>query len=168
MNRCEKQDWVKELRLKLDESSLIVAVRPLGLTVAESTELRRRMKEEGGEFRVIKNTLAQLSVKDTLYGGLSEHFKGPTALAYSKDPIAAARVVAKFAQENNKLSVLGGFMDGRLLSQVDVNNLATLPSLDELRAKMIAIVMAPATKLAILLKEPSARIARVLAARQDG
>lgn len=168
MNRLKKEEWVDDLRSKLDSSSLIVVTQPLGLTVSEATSLRFKMKSEDAEFKVIKNTLAAIAVQGKAYGGLSDLFKGPVALAYSKDPIAAARIVAKYAKDNKKMSILGGFMDGKVLSQAQVHSLASLPSKDELRAKLIALISASATKLAILLKEPASRVARVLSARSEG
>jgi large subunit ribosomal protein L10 len=162
MNRLEKKDCAKRLRLKLDESSLVVVTRPSGLTVSEITDLRFRMKEGGADFKVIKNTLASIAVKDCPYEELSRFFIGPTALAYSKDPIAAAKVTVKYAESNSKISVVAGFLDGKFLSEAQVRALAILPSLDELRSKLIALVLTPATKLAILMKEPASRVARVL------
>lgn len=165
MNRIQKEEWVSELRSRLQHAALVVVTRPQGLTVDEVTQLRRQMKENGAEFKVVKNTLAELSVEGMPYEGLKSLFKGESALAYSNDPIAAARVAVKYSQTNNKLSVVGGYMDGRILDEASVKALATLPSLDELRSKLIALISAPATKIAILLKEPASRVARVLHAK---
>jgi large subunit ribosomal protein L10 len=165
MNRNEKQTLVDSVKQTLQESSLIVVVQQSGLTVSNATDLRRRIRAEGAEFRVVKNTLLRLVVKETSLEGLTSFFKGPTAIAFSKDPIVAAKIIAKYAQENPKLSIVGGCMNGTILDASGIKALATLPSLDELRGKMVALISAPATKLAILLKEPAARVARVISAK---
>lgn len=165
MDRLEKQGLVSEMREILLQAGVVVVTRQVGLTVAEETNLRRRMRESKAEYKVLKNTLAQIAVKDTQLEGITGMLEGPTALSFSVDPIAAARAVVKFANDNDKIKVVGGYMDGRVLSESDVKALATLPSLNELRSKLIAIVLAPATKLAILLKEPGTRVARVISAK---
>jgi|JI71714CRNA_FD_contig_91_1417492_length_1318_multi_3_in_0_out_0_2 large subunit ribosomal protein L10 len=165
MDRSEKEGLVSQMRETLQQAGVVVVTRQVGLTVAEVTKLRRGMRESQAEFKVLKNTLAQIAVKGTQLEGISEMLQGPTALAYSTDPIAAAKAVVKFANDNDKLKVVGGYMNGQVLSESAVKALATLPSLDELRSKLIALVQAPATKLAILLKEPGTRVARVLAAK---
>ncbi len=165
MDRLEKQGLVSEMREILQQAGVVVVTRQVGLTVAEETNLRRRMRESKAEYKVLKNTLAQIAVKDTQLEGITGMLEGPTALSFSVDPIAAARAVVKFANDNDKIKVVGGYMDGRVLSESDVKALATLPSLNELRSKLIAIVLAPATKLAILLKEPGTRVARVISAK---
>ncbi len=164
MDRNQKKDWVDQLRTSLENATLIVAVSPAGLNAAEVTDFRGRVRAEGAEYKVIKNTLADISVKGMPYEGLKSFFKGPVALAYSKDPVAAARVAAKYAKDNAKFAILGGCLDGVTMDKAQVMALATLPSLDELRGKLVGLISAPATKLAILLKEPGARIARVTSA----
>jgi large subunit ribosomal protein L10 len=165
MNRTEKHDLVSQMRDVLQGASLVLVTQQSGLTVAEVTNLRRSMREHQAEFKVLKNTLAQIAVKDTALDGLTPLLKGPTALAYSADPIAAAKVIVKFANTNTKIKVVGGYLNGQLLSEASVKALATLPSLDELRGTLIGLVQAPATKLARLAKEPGACVARVLAAK---
>ncbi len=165
MNRTEKHDVVSQMRDVLQNASLVLVTQQSGLTVDEVTGLRRSMRENQAEFKVLKNTLAQIAVKDTKLDGLTPMLKGPTALAYSADPIAAAKVVVKFANTNDKLKVIGGFLDGQILSEASVKALATLPSLDELRAKLVGLLQAPATKIARLAKEPGASVARVIAAK---
>ena len=123
------------------------------------------MRDAGAEFKVLKNTLARIAVKDTALEGLTPMLVGPTALAYSTDPVAAAKVVAKFANTNDMLKIVGGILNGQVLTDAGVKSLATLPSLDELRSKIIAVISTPATRLAVLAKEPAARVARVLAAK---
>lgn len=165
MDRSQKEDLVSKMRECLQSASVVVVTRQVGLTVAEATDLRRRMRESQAEFKVLKNTLAQIAAKGTPLEGISSMLQGPTALAYSTDPIGAAKAAVKYANDNEKFEVVGGYMDGQVLSAASVKALATLPSLDELRSKMIALIQAPATKLAILLKEPGTRVARVISAK---
>ncbi len=165
MDRSQKKELVSSMREALQEAKVVVVTKQLGLSVAESTDLRRQMRESQAQYKVLKNTLAQIAVKDTPLEGISHLFQGPMAIAYSQDPIGAAKAAAKFADKNDKLVIVGGYMDGQVLSSAAVKALATLPSLDELRSKLIAMITAPATKLAILSKEPAARVARVIAAK---
>lgn len=165
MNRTQKEELVSELKTKVEESALIVVTRQSGLSVSEVTNLRRQMREAGADFKVYKNTLAELAIKGTSAEGLASYLNGPTALAFSVDAIAAAKAAYKFANTNDKLQILGGVMNGKALSAADVKVLATLPSLDELRATLIGLVQAPATKIARVLKEPGACVARVLNAK---
>lgn len=165
MNRSQKEDLVGELKSRIDESSLVVVTRQTGLTVSEVTNLRRDMRTAGANFKVYKNTLTEIAVKGTKAECLTEYLSGPTALAFAKDPIATVKAAMKFANSNEKFQVLGAILDGKLLNASDVKVLATLPSLDELRSKLIGLISAPATKLAILSKEPASRVARVIQAR---
>jgi len=165
MDRMQKEALVADMRQKLESSTLVVVARQSGLTVDEVTGLRRDMRVAGAEFKVLKNTLAQIAVKGTKLEGLTDMLSGPTALAFSTDPIAAAKIIVGFANKNDKVKVVGACLDGKVLQQAEVNALATLPSLDELRSKIIAVINAPATKLAVLLKEPASRVARVIAAK---
>lgn len=167
MDRSQKKELVSSMREALQEAKVIVVTQQKGLTVSESTDLRRQMRDSQAQYKVLKNTLAQIAVKDTPLEGMSHLFKGPMAIAFSHDPIGAAKAAAKFADKNDKLIIVGGYMDGQLLSSAAVKALATLPSLDELRSKLIAVISAPATKLAILSKEPASRVARVLAAKSE-
>lgn len=165
MDRSEKEGLVSEMREILQQAGAVVVTRQVGLTVAEVTTLRRNMREAQAEYKVLKNTLAQIAVKGTQLEGITSMLQGPTALAYSADPLAAVKAAMKFANSNDKIKVVGGFMNGQILSESEIKILATLPSLDELRSKLIALVQAPATKLAILLKEPATRVARVISAK---
>ncbi len=165
MDRMQKEALVASIRSKLESSSLVVVARQSGLTVEEVTGLRRNMRAANAEFKVLKNTLAQIAVKGTKLEGLTEMLVGPTTLAYSVDSIAAAKTLVEFANKNDKIEVVGACLDGKVLKKAEVKALATLPSLDELRGKLIAIISAPATKLATLLQEPAARVARVISAK---
>lgn len=168
MNRSEKEELVSQVRSNLMNAKSIIVTRQTGLSVADVTDLRRKMREAGAEFKVIKNTLARLAVKDTVLEGITDMLEGPTALAYSTDPVSAAKVASKFANSNDKLSITGGYLDGRVLDAKAVDALAKLPSLDELRSKIIAVIQTPATRLAVLAKEPAACVTRVIAARGRG
>lgn len=165
MDRSQKEGLVVEMREKLGQASLVVVTHQAGLTVAEATNLRRQVKAASAEFKVLKNTLAQIAVKDTALSPIADFLKGPTALAYSKDPIAAAKAVVQYANKNDKLKIVGGILDGQVLNASGVKALAELPSLDELRAKILAVINAPATKLALTIKEPGSQLARVIAAK---
>lgn len=165
MDRSQKKELVSSMREALQKAKLVVVTQQHGLTVEQATDLRRRMRDSQAQFKVLKNTLAQIAVKDTALEEMSGLFKGPTALAFSQDPIGAAKAAVKFAETNAKLVIIGGYMDGQILSPASVKALATLPSLDELRSKLIAVISAPATKVAVLLKEPASRVARVIAAK---
>jgi large subunit ribosomal protein L10 len=167
MDRTEKEQLAVQMRDSLEAASLVIVTQQSGMTVAQATSLRRDMCSAGAEFKVLKNTIARIAVKGTSVDGITSMLVGPTALAYSADPIAAAKVVAKFSGSNDQLKIVGGILNGQILDATAVKALATLPSLDELRAKIIGVISAPATKLAVLSKEPAARIARVLAAKQS-
>lgn len=166
MDRAQKEQLVSEMRTRLQEAGLVVVTRQVGLTVDEVSYLRGKVREAQAEYKVMKNTLAQIAVKDTSLEGVSSMFNGPTAVAFSKDPIAAAKAVVQFASKNEKLTIVGGYMDGQVLSAANVKTLASLPSLDELRAKLIGVLVAPATKIATILQEPASCVARVIAAKK--
>lgn len=168
MDRSQKEELVSEMRQKLQAATSVIVTQQVGLTVAEVSELRREMRGASAEFKVLKNTLALLAVKGTELEGITDMLQGPTALAYSSDPVSAAKVVSKFANSNEKLTIVGGYLAGQILNESGVKALATLPSLDELRSKIIAVISAPATRLAVLAKEPAAQLARVIAARGRG
>lgn len=169
MNRSEKEELVAQVRDRLMQAKGIVITQQSGLTVSEVTDLRRQMREAGAEFKVLKNTLAKIAVMGTPMEGLSSLLEGPTALAFStEDAVAAAKIASKFSNSNQKLKVIGGFLDGRVLDANSVDLIAKLPSLDELRGKIIGVICAPATKLAVLAKEPASRVARVIGARGRG
>ncbi len=170
MDRAQKSEQVAELKQVFNEASAVVITRNLGLTVAQSTDLRNRMRDAGARFRVAKNTLALIAVEGTTYAPISDMLNGPTALATSSDPIAAAKVAVDFAKTNPKFEIVGGAMGDTLLDVNGVKALAELPSLDELRARIVGLVQAPATKIAQLMNAPAAKLARVFgayAAKED-
>jgi len=146
-----------------DTGSLVVA-RYAGLTVAEMTSLRTRMRTAGGGVKVAKNRLAKLALQGTDAAHIADLFKGPTVIAYSKDPVAAAKVTSDFAKANEKLVILGGALGKTNLNPEGIKALAALPSLDELRAKILGMINTPATRIAQVLKAPSGAVARVIGA----
>jgi len=167
MDRSQKADSVAQLSEIFGEAGVVVITRNLGLSVAQSTVLRSKMRDAGATYKVAKNRLAKLAIKDTDYSGLDSYLTGPTAIAYSVDPIAAAKAVVDFAKGNDKLEIVGGSMGATLLNAEGVRALATMPSLDELRGTIIGLVQAPATKIAQLTTAPAAKLARVFAAYGD-
>ncbi len=164
MDRSQKTDAVAQLNAVFNEAGVVVVTRNLGLTVAQSTELRSKMREAGASYKVAKNRLAKLALKDTDYSGIDEYLSGPTALAYSEDPVSAAKVAVDFAKTNDKLEIVGGSMGAQQLDEAGVKALASLPSLDELRGKIVGLVNAPATKVAQVVNAPAAKLARVFGA----
>ncbi len=165
MDRAAKKALVSNLHGVLKDTGVVVVAHNTGMVAAQSAEFRRRLKEAGGTVKVAKNKLAQLALKDTDAEGISKLLTGPTILAYSKDPIAAAKATVAFAKANEKLVILGGAMGKTVLDANGVKALADLPSLDELRAKLIGLLNAPATKIARTVKEPGAKLARVIQAK---
>ena len=164
MDRARKEQLVVELNGAFSDAALVVVTQQSGLTVAESTDLRRRMRDADASFKVTKNRLVKLALVGTPYEGIADLFIGPTAIAYSADPVAAARVAVNFSKENDKLVVIGGAMAQTRLDEAGVKALATLPSLDELRGKLIGLLNAPATKVAGVLQAPAGQLARVFSA----
>jgi len=162
VDRAQKADVVDSLSGMFADSGVVVVTHYSGLTVAEMTDLRTRMGEEGAAFKVTKNRLARLALNDTDKAQLTDFFTGPTAIAYSEDPIAAPRIAVNFAKDNEKLVILGGMMGETLLDESGVRALAALPSLDELRAKLVGMISTPATRIAVVTSAPATQMARVL------
>jgi large subunit ribosomal protein L10 len=164
MDRAAKSQMVAELKQTFSETSVVVVTRNLGLTVAQSSALRNRMREAGASFKVAKNRLALIALEGTAYAPISGLLTGPTALATSIDPVAAAKVAVDFAKTNDKLEIVGGAMGDTILDVNGVKALAELPSLDELRARIVGLIQAPATKIAQVVNAPAAKLARVFGA----
>lgn len=166
MKRLEKESFVTHVREDLVKASVVIAVnRSYGITVEEITKLRQDMHKTKANLKVLKNTLARIAIKDSHLEPLGDLLEGPTALAYSDDPVGMAKALADFSKNNEKLTILGGVMDGKFIDVENVKVLASLPSLGELRAKIVGLMTAAATKIARTIKEPSARVARVIAAK---
>ena len=164
MDRAQKSEAVAQLNRTFQETGVVVVTRNLGLTVAHATALRVKMREAGGSYKVAKNSLARIAAEGTDYASLSDLLTGPTALSTSVDPVAAAKVVVDFAKTNDKLEIVGGAMGTTVLDANGIKSLASLPSLDELRAKIIGLVQAPATKVVQIVQAPAGQLARVLSA----
>ena len=164
MDRSQKANAVAELNATFNEAGVVVITRNLGMTVAQSTALRVKMREGGASFKVSKNSLAKLAIANTDYAGIGDMLTGPVALGTSVDPVAAAKTVVEFAKTNDKLEIVGGAMGTQVLNADGIKALASMPSLDELRAKLIGLVQAPATKIAQVVTAPAGKLARVFGA----
>ncbi len=164
MDRSQKADVVEELKRVLSETSVVVVTRNLGLTVAQSTDLRLKMRDAGAQFKVTKNRLALIALKGSRYQPIGDLLTGPTALATSTDPVAAAKIAVDFAKTNDRFEIVGGAMGDTVLDVNGIKALAALPSLDELRAKIVGLVQAPASKIARTVSEPGAQLARIFSA----
>ena len=164
MDRSQKADLVDELKSVFSETSVVVVTRNLGLSVAQSTDLRLKMRDAGAQFKVAKNRLALIALDGSRYQPIGDLLKGPTALATSTDPVAAAKVAVDFAKTTDKFEILGGAMGDTVLDVNGIKALAELPSLDQLRATLIGIIQAPASKIARTVAEPGAQLARIFGA----
>ena len=161
MDRSQKADAVAALNATFNEVGVVVITRNLGMTVAQSTLLRTKMRDAGASFKVSKNSLARLAIEGTSYAGIGDMLTGPVALASSVDPVAAAKVAIDFAKTNDKLEIVGGAMGTQVLNPEGIKALASLPSLDALRSRLIGLVQAPATKIAQVIVAPASKLARV-------
>jgi large subunit ribosomal protein L10 len=164
MDRVQKADAVESLNGLLNDAGAVVVAHYSGLTVAQMSDLRSRMRAAGASFKVAKNRLVKRALEGTPASGIADLFTGPTGIAYSQDPIAAVKVVVAYAKENEKFVVLGGVAANMVLDAKGVKALAELPSLDELRGKIIGLLQAPATKVAGVLQAPGSQLARVFSA----
>jgi len=164
VDRNQKSELVAALHEQFSQAGLVVVTHNKGLTVAEITALRQKVRAAGAKFKVTKNRLTRLALADTKFENISDLLTGPTALAYSADPVAAAKVVVDFAKGNEKLAILGASLAGNKLDVEGVKALATLPSLDELRGKLLGMIQTPATRIAGILQAPGGQVARVLSA----
>ncbi|MEO0348027.1 MAG: 50S ribosomal protein L10 [Pseudomonadota bacterium] len=157
-----KKETVKTMQSEFADSSAMIVMHYHGLTVNDITNLRLSMRSSNVKFRVIKNKLAKIAVKNTEFAEAEVYFNGPTAIAYADEPVAAAKCVANFAKNNESLKIIGGVHNGDMLTEEDVQTLAKLPPLEVLRAKIIGVLQTPATRIAGILKEPASQLARVV------
>ena len=164
MDREQKREFVAGLAQVFAETSMVVVTRNQGLTVAEATDLRRRMRAAGATFRVTKNRLATLALEGTQFIGIGPMLRGPTALAWARDPVAVAKAVVDYSKANDKLVVIGGSLGTQVLDPDGVRALAALPSLDQLRAQLVGLIATPATRIAGVLAAPAGQLARVFGA----
>ncbi len=167
MDRIEKEALVASLHETFSAATLVVVTCPLGMNVAQSQQLRMQLRDAGASYKVTKNRLTRLALKDTQFEALCDLFSGPTAIAWSDDAVAAARVAVSFSEENSQLKILGGGLGSEVLDQSGVAALARLPSLDELRGKLVGLIQTPATRLAGVLQAPGGQLARVLSAHAE-
>ena len=162
MDRKQKTDLVNSLHDTFEGAASVVIVHCIGLTVAESTDLRTKMRNENCSFKVTKNRIARIALKDTKYQHMDSLFNGPTAIGSSNDPVMAAKILVDFAKENEKLVIVGGGLEDKSLSKTDVEALAKLPSLIELRGKLVGLLQAPASKILRLSMEPASQVLRTI------
>ena len=167
MNREEKAELIKRLNSTFNNAGVVVVTHQSGLTVDESTDLRVKMREVGAKYQVAKNRIVKLALKDTKYENIIDLFSGPTAIAVSEDPVSAPKIIFKFAKENDKLSIVGAGLDGKTLSVDEVKQLALLPSLDELRGKLVGLIKSPSQKLASVAIAPANKLVNVLNAKAN-
>ena len=164
MDRAQKELLVADLNKTFQDTTLVVVTHQTGLTVAQVTDLRRRIRAAGASFRVSKNRLTRRALEGTKFQALQSLLTGPTAMAYSSDPVAAAKICVEFANKNDKLTIIGGALGEQVLDVEGVKALAKLPSLDELRGKLVGLLQAPAVKLAGVTQAPAGQLARVFGA----
>ena len=167
MKRSEKKELVEKLKDEIETSSSVIVAHYSGLTVNESEQLRTEMRNNGAKFKVTKNRLTKLALEQTKFKDLIDLFKGPTAIAYSDNPVAPAKVAANFDKKLEKFKIIGGGYDGEKIDIEKINFLATLPSMDELRGKILGLISAPAQKIASIVKEPSGQLARLVSAHGE-
>ena len=161
MNRKEKAKLIEELNSIFSNSAVVVVTKQIGLSVQESTSLRNKMRQEGASYKVTKNRISKLAIKGTKYENMSELFAGPTAIAFSDDPVVAPKIASSFAKENEKFSIIGGGLDGVLMSVQEIEQLASLPSLDQLRGKIIGLLNAPAQNILSVNIAVASKLTRV-------
>ena len=167
MKRSEKKDFVTNLKNEFLNSTSLIVAEYSGLTVNETEQLRKEMRDNGAKFKVTKNRLTKLAISETQFKEISDLFKGPTAIAYSDDAVAPAKVSVSFEKKYEKFKIIGGGYNGEKIDRIKIDFLATLPSLDELRAKIIGLVSAPAQKVASITIEPGAQIARLISSNSS-
>ena len=159
MNKIQKKDYIDKMRSQFDKSEAVIVTHYQGLTVNQLDDLRSRMRDHGIQFKITKNRITKLALADTKCKELTDLFTGPTAVALSKDAITSAKILTKFSKENQNLKILGGIMGSEVLDVAGVNNVATLPTLDEARAKIVGILTSPAQKIVSILLAPASKIA---------
>ena len=165
MNKEQKKNYIEEMTSKFENSKAVMVTHYQGLTMTQLDELRAKMREHGIIFKITKNRITKIAIKETPKKDLEKYFTGPTAAAISSDPISTAKILTKFSKTNNKLKIIAGFMDGKVLDEKEVSIIATLPSLEEARAKIVGILASPAQKLVSILLAPGSKIANLARAK---
>ena len=159
MNKEQKKQYIEEMSKHFDKSEAVIVTHYQGLTVSQLDDLRKKMREHGIKFKITKNRITKLALEKTKCKDISNLFSGPTAVALSEDAITSAKILSKFSKENENLKILGGIMGNDILDVAAVQNVATLPTLDEARAKIVGILRSPAEKIASILLAPASKIA---------
>tara|TARA_B100001778_G_scaffold302388_1_gene279025 strand:+ start:129 stop:650 length:522 start_codon:yes stop_codon:yes gene_type:complete len=167
VKRSEKKDFVEKLKDEFNNSSSVIVTQYSGITVNEAESLRKEMRANGAKFKVTKNRLTKLAIAQTQFKEISDLFEGPTAIAYSTDPVAPAKVAVSFEKKLDKFKIIGGGYNGEKIDLDKINFLAKLPSLDELRGKLIGLISAPAQKIASIASEPGAKLARLIGTKSS-
>jgi large subunit ribosomal protein L10 len=162
VKRSDKKEFVQKLKDELDNSSSVIVAHYSGLTVDESEQLRTEMRNNGAKFKVTKNRLTKLALEQTQFKPIAELFTGPTAIAYSDDPVAPAKVAVSFEKKYSNFKIIGGGYDGEKIDKDKINFLATLPSIDGIRARVISLILSPAQKIAAVVNEPTSKLARLI------
>ena len=165
MSKESKRNYVEEMKKSLTANESVMIAQYQGLNVNELDALRKELREKGIIFKITKNRITKIAIKETPKKDLEKYFVGPTAAAISSDPISSAKILTKFSKTNNKLKIIAGFMDGRVLDQKEVSIIATLPSIEEARAKIVGILASPAQKLVSILLAPGSKIANLARAK---
>ena len=165
MKRSDKKNLVSKMKDELMNSSSIVVAHYSGLSVLETDELRKEMRNNGAKFRITKNRLTKLALAETQFKDIADLFTGPTAVAYSSDPVAPAKVAVNFEKKSKNFKIIGGGYDGEKIDKEKIYFLATLPSPEELKGQIIGLIMAPAKKIASIVKEPGEQLARLMSSR---
>tara|TARA_Y100001970_G_C13861800_1_gene664501 strand:- start:106 stop:627 length:522 start_codon:yes stop_codon:yes gene_type:complete len=167
VKRSDKNEFVKKLKKELEDSSSVIVSHYAGLSVIETDDLRKSMRDNGAKFKVTKNRLTKLALTDTKYESITDLFNGPTAIAFSNDPIAPSRVSVDFEKKFKNFKIVGGAFEGEKIDLDKIQFLASLPSLDEVRGKLVGLILAPAQKIASILQEPGGQLARVINSRSE-
>ena len=167
MKRSDKNDFVKKLKEELTDSSSIVVAHYAGLSVSQTDDLRKEMRNNGAKFKVTKNRLTKLALSDTHYESITDLFNGPTAIAYSSDPVAPSKVAVDFEKKYENFKIIGGSFEGKKIDKSKINFLASLPSVDEIRAMLIGLISKPAQNIASILQQPGSQLARLLNAQSE-
>ena len=167
MKRSDKNEFVQKLKKDLENSSSVIVSHYAGLSVNQTDDLRKAMRDNGAQFKVTKNRLTKLALTDTKYESISDLFNGPTAIAFSNDPIAPSKVSVDFEKKFKSFKIVGGSFEGEKIDLNKIKFLASLPSLDEVRAKLVGVLVAPAQKIASILKEPGGQLARLVSSHSE-
>ena len=167
MKRSDKKNFVQKLKDEINSSSSVIVAHYSGLSVLETDNLRKLMRDNGAKFKITKNRLTKIALNDTQYETISDLFSGPTAIAYSDDPIVPAKLAVDFEKKYENFKIIGGSFEGKKIDKVKINFLASLPSVDEIRSTLIGLISKPAQNIASILQQPGSQLARLLNAQSE-